>query len=109
MRDERSFLRVARVVVCLVGFLAAGIEPVRAASVHEMTLTAADGAAGDALGRDVALAGDTLVAGANGDDDRGQDAGAAYVYLRNGQGWQLQTKLIPPELKPATSSAGPWT
>ncbi len=44
-------------------------------------LLASDGEAFDALGFSVALAGDTIVAGAIGDDDNGDRAGSAYVFV----------------------------
>jgi hypothetical protein len=45
-------------------------------------LAPSDGAAGDVFGVSVAIGGDTVVIGADGDDDRGSDSGAAYVYPR---------------------------
>ena len=43
-------------------------------------LTASDGAAKDYFGQRVAMHGDTIVVGANGDDDNGSYSGSAYVY-----------------------------
>ena len=48
---------------------------------HTTKLTASDGAASDGLGVSVALSGSVGLAGATGDDDKGTNAGAAYVYL----------------------------
>jgi len=49
---------------------------------------------GDFLGYAVAVSGASLaVVGAYGDDDRGADAGAAYVYLRSGSTWNREAKL----------------
>ena len=42
-------------------------------------LTADDGAAGDVFGWNVALFGKTALISANRDDDKGKDAGAAYI------------------------------
>lgn len=53
-----------------------------------------DSAAGDAFGRAVALEGDTLVVGADGDDEGGVDSGSAYVFVRVGTTWTQQAKLI---------------
>jgi hypothetical protein len=59
-------------------------------------LLASDGAAGDALGADVAISGDTVVVGATADDGIkaiGQqlfpviNQGAAYVFVKPGAGW----------------------
>jgi hypothetical protein len=46
-------------------------------------LTADDGEAGDVLGLSVSIAQNTVVVGADEDDDNGADAGAAYVYFLN--------------------------
>jgi len=43
-------------------------------------LTAADAAVNDRFGYSVAIAGDTIVVGAHGDDDDGSDSGSAYVF-----------------------------
>lgn len=43
-------------------------------------LLAGDGAGGDYFGGAVAIAGETVVAGARQDDDRGDSTGSAYVY-----------------------------
>jgi hypothetical protein len=45
-----------------------------------MKLTARDGAAGDLFGYSVSVSGNAAVIGALRDDDKGADAGAAYVY-----------------------------
>ena len=56
---------------------------------QEAKLTASDAAAGDVLGSAVAVAGDTIVVGASGDDNAGSaDLGSAYVY-------QPATPVIP--------------
>jgi hypothetical protein len=59
----------------------------------------------DAFGRSVALSGDTLVVGANGEDSNAtgvngdqssnsaQDAGAVYVFVRSGTSWTQQAYL----------------
>lgn len=59
--------------------------------------TASDAASGDALGWYVAVSGDIAVAGAIGDDDNGNGAGAAYVFMRNEGGadnWGEVAKLL---------------
>ena len=52
-------------------------------------LTASDGAAGDLFGISVAVDGDTVVVGAQKDDDdnRGDDSGSAYVFVKPNGGW----------------------
>lgn len=57
-------------------------------------LVANDGAAHDTLGGNVALFGDTAVAGAIGHDGNGDNAGAAYIFTRSGTLWNQQAKLI---------------
>ncbi|HEV2666367.1 MAG TPA: putative Ig domain-containing protein, partial [Blastocatellia bacterium] len=62
---------------------------------QQQKLIANDGAQGDAFGFSVALDGDTLVAGAFGDDLGGNIyQGSAYVFTRSGAIWIQQQKLI---------------
>ena len=61
-------------------------------------LTAGDGAADDRFGISVSIDGDTMVIGANGDDDKGNNAGSAYVFMRATagditSGWTQVAKL----------------
>lgn len=59
-------------------------------------VTVLDTDAGDNLGASVALDGDRLIAGANLDDEKGSNAGAAYVFYRNQGGadnWGQVSKL----------------
>ena len=64
-----------------------------------------DGSAGDSLGSAVAINGDTVVVGAYRDEcpgyslnatagAEGQDCGAAYVFVRDGETWTQQAKLV---------------
>ncbi len=59
------------------------------------TLTASDGLADDNFGSSVALSGDYALIGAQG-DDVGADVnqGSAYVFLRSGNTWTQQDKLL---------------
>lgn len=57
---------------------------------QEQKLTAGDGAAGDQLGVSVSISGETVVAGALGDDSF---RGSAYVFTRSGSVWTQQQKL----------------
>jgi len=62
---------------------------------QQAKLLAADGAAGDYFGRSVAVDGDTVVIGANADDDTVDDnKGSAYVFTRDGINWTQQAKLL---------------
>lgn len=56
-------------------------------------LRASDGDSSDRFGNSVALDGDTAVVGAFLEDDKGFDAGAAYVFVRSGGVWTQQAKL----------------
>ena len=47
---------------------------------EQAKLLASDGAAGDYFGFSVDIIGDTIVAGAYGDDDNGESSGSVYVY-----------------------------
>lgn len=63
-------------------------------------ITATDGAEGDHFGDALAVDGDTMVAGAYGDDDNGHYSGSTYVFQRNAGGadnWGRVAKLVPPD------------
>ena len=60
---------------------------------QQAKLTAPDGAADDRFGRGVAISGDTAVISAMHQDDKGENAGAAYVFTRAGDSWHYQNKL----------------
>ena len=51
----------------------------------------------DRFGGSVAISGNTAIVGSSGDDDAGEDAGAAYVFGRGETGWSMQQKLVPGE------------
>lgn len=59
----------------------------------EQRLSAADGAVFDDFGVTVSISGDTIVAGANGDDLSTAEEGSAYVFTRSGTVWSQQQKL----------------
>ncbi|MBI5668071.1 MAG: hypothetical protein HZC41_08685 [Chloroflexi bacterium] len=60
-------------------------------------LTAPDAITDHYFGTAVAIDGSVMAVGAYGDDDRGAEAGSVYVYTRQGQSWQLETKLTAPD------------
>ncbi|EJK64985.1 hypothetical protein THAOC_14222, partial [Thalassiosira oceanica] len=60
-------------------------------------LLAPDGAADDYFGESVAIYGDTIVVGAHWDDDNGYDSGSAHVFVRSGEEWTHQAKLLAPD------------
>jgi hypothetical protein len=57
---------------------------------HQAKLTAADGTGNDSFGSSVALNGDTVIVGAEGDGP-----GSAYLFVRSGGAWSQQAKLVP--------------
>jgi hypothetical protein len=63
---------------------------------QQARLTASDGAPYDLFGSALALQGDTLAVGARSADLPGKrNAGAVYVYQRQGTDWSLQVRLAP--------------
>ncbi len=60
---------------------------------HKSTLVAADGKKNDYFGYSVSVWGDIALIGAYRNDSRGKDAGAAYVFKRDGAQWKQQAKL----------------
>ena len=63
--------------------------------VEQAKLTADDAASSDSFGKSVALFNDTIIVGAPVADVEGKkDAGAAYVFAREGDTWKRQVKLI---------------
>lgn len=67
--------------------------------IHEQRLSSAGIAGGDFFGWSVAISGDTALVGAWLDDERGRDAGAAYVFTRRGESWSPQAKLTAADAK----------
>ncbi len=61
--------------------------------VLQQKLLANDGATDDFFGFSVSLYDNTLLIGAQGDDDNGLSSGSAYVFIRNGTTWTQQAKL----------------
>lgn len=59
----------------------------------QQKVQAADGKAGDNFGVAVSLNNDTAVVGANRDDNKGEDSGSAYVFVRDGVAW-TQHKIL---------------
>ncbi|ETR69425.1 MAG: PKD domain-containing protein [Candidatus Magnetoglobus multicellularis str. Araruama] len=57
-------------------------------------LSATDGAASDYFGYAVDISGDYALVGAYYDDDKGTDAGAAYIFKRQGTHWVQYQKLL---------------
>ena len=66
--------------------------------VERAKLIASDGQSSDRFGSSADVDGDTIVVGANGNDDAGESSGSAYVFTRNTagsltSGWTQRVKL----------------
>ena len=59
----------------------------------EFKILASDGTYDDQFGNSVFISGDTAIVGALYDDDRGNNSGSAYIFVRNGSTWTEQAKL----------------
>lgn len=57
-------------------------------------LTAKDGAEGDLFGISVAIDGETILVGADLNDEKAEKAGAVYAYVFDGTQWHQQAKLM---------------
>jgi uncharacterized repeat protein (TIGR01451 family) len=65
---------------------------------EQQKLLASDGAPTDFFGHAVALTGNATVIGAQRDTNaNGEDAGAAYLFIRSGTTWTEQQKLLAPD------------
>jgi len=71
---------------------------VRSGSIwtQQAKLVASDGSPNDEFGDAVALDGDTVLVGRQGDNDAGPASGSAYVLVRSGSTWSQQAKLVAP-------------
>jgi len=62
--------------------------------VQTMKVLPSDGQAGDLFGSPVSLDQGTVVIGARGCNDNGNNSGAAYVFVFNGHSWDQSAKLL---------------
>ncbi|MDC0711251.1 hypothetical protein POL68_22465 [Stigmatella sp. ncwal1] len=62
---------------------------------EQQKLSARDAAEDARFGLSVSLSGTTVLIGAPYDDGKGSDAGAAYLFVRNGTAWTEQRKIVP--------------
>jgi len=60
---------------------------------HPVRLQTSERSFHDSFGRSISISGDTVVVGAPGDNDRGDDSGAAYVFVRKANTFAEQAKL----------------
>ena len=68
--------------------------------VQQAKLLPADGEASDKFGASVAIDGNTIIVGAEEDDDIAVNAGSAYVFRFDGSIWGQQAKLLPADDDP---------
>lgn len=61
---------------------------------YQTKLTAKDGAEGDLFGISVAIDGNTILVGADLNDEQAEKAGAVYVYVFDGKQWKHEAKLM---------------
>lgn len=60
---------------------------------QQAKITAQDATEGDVFGISVAIFGDSILVGADLNEEKGFNAGAAYVFTRTGDSWTQQAKL----------------
>ncbi|MGE3844610.1 MAG: FG-GAP repeat protein, partial [Vicinamibacterales bacterium] len=85
--------RLLAIAVGAIAFpLAAGAVPTLS---PRQVLQAPSPTPADGFGRAVGIAADHVVVGANGDDRRGLDAGAVYVFQRHFDSWSYRQELLP--------------
>jgi hypothetical protein len=90
VNGERLMLRSEIIRKQLLGVLTAStLAAISACSAIpvDVTTLVAD------FGSSVAIAGDIAVVGAQGDDENGDESGAAYVFTRSDAGWSQEAKL----------------
>lgn len=64
---------------------------------QQAKIVPSDGGVSSLFGTSASIEGDTVIIGANSDDDKGASSGSAYTYKRAGSAWLLQTKLLAPD------------
>lgn len=90
----RARLRSAAAMLAAWACCLACMAPARAACPPRSDhLVAGDAVSNDLFGTSVDIDGDVIVVGANGCDDGGNSAGAAYVFRWNGGTWVEEAKL----------------
>ena len=62
--------------------------------IQQEKITANDGEVNDFFGMSVSIDGDYAIIGAYGDDDDGEQSGSAYIFMRDGEDWIQQEKIV---------------
>lgn len=86
-----------RFVMLAITSLALALPTLSSAKSANIRLAPDDAAIGARLGASVAADKSLVVLGAPDDDEAGPFAGAVYVYVRHGQSWERQAKLLGPK------------
>ena len=99
--NRRTFMKAGTLLGAMGGALAqipssAAGQDVSNIWNEQHQLLASDGAAMDAFGTSVSFSsdGNTALISATGDDDNGPYSGSAYVFVRSGEVWIEQDKLV---------------
>lgn len=64
---------------------------------QQAKLVASDGKLWDRFGYSVSISGDYAIVGADTNDEKGNDSGAAYLFKRSGETWTQYAKLMAPD------------
>ncbi|NOG55239.1 MAG: hypothetical protein HND57_13100 [Planctomycetes bacterium] len=93
MRNQRA---VAVLLLTLLGMsqINEGIQAQECDPIERQQLTGSEAMHATFFGVSVAVFGDDVLIGAEGDNDNGNDAGAAYYFVRDGDQWVEETKLV---------------
>ncbi len=67
--------------------------------VQQAKLIPSELKAGNQFGVSVSISGDYALIGVEKDDEKGEAAGAAYIFFRSGSAWTQQARLVPAELE----------
>lgn len=67
---------------------------------EEQKIIASDGAANDTFGNAASVSNNTIIVGAQEDDDAGSNSGSAYIYRYNGSMWIEEQKLTANDAAP---------
>ena len=65
---------------------------------EQAILVADDGEADDWFGTSVSISGNHAIVGANGDKDKGDWSGSAYIFYNDSTSWKQQAKLVSSDL-----------
>ena len=97
---------IAPIALGMVLLLVGAASPGTSHQHHPTKLTALNADEYDHFSTSVATDGDTIVVGAPGDDDGGDGAGSAYVFVRTREGWERSAKLTASDAEEQDSFGG---